>query len=211
MKLYESLYIFLRYKQDIGYLMELMVDLGYREKRPDEWNPKDKAHYISLYNSILLNIVSYRDEYNENFFQNSEPEFRERILQVKRIAKPALKKVNTWKDLKAYRNDMIAHNFRLASGKFSFDLLGQYNAPRTYRDLALLRKHLSIVQAIIEAEFELELPNINSFIASFPVAPQQVNYENIESELTDLISEVNQLCLDNGKIYQLQLEYFKMI
>lgn len=38
MKLYESLYIFLRYTQDINYLMEIIIDNGYREKKQSDWS-----------------------------------------------------------------------------------------------------------------------------------------------------------------------------
>ena len=208
MKLYESLYIFLRYTQDIKYLMEIMIDLGYRERKQNEWNLKDQAHYFALYNTILMNTCSYLDEYNKNFLAKAEPEFHERILQIKKIAKPAFKKLNEWKDLKEYRNQMIAHNFRIDGNEFSFNMLGQYNAPRTYRDLALLRKHLAMVNAVIQAEFESDMPNINAFIKSFEVKEQEISYDNIETDLKTMVAEINQLCLDNGKTYQLPIEYF---
>lgn len=208
MKLYESLYIFLRYTQDIKYLMEIMIDSGYREKKQNEWNLKDQAHYIALYNTILMNTCSYLDEYNKNFLAKAEPEFRERIIQIKQIAKPAFKKLNEWKDLKEYRNQMIAHNFRVDSDKFSFYMLGQYSAPRTYRDLALLRKHLAMINAIVQAEFESYMPHINTFIKSFKVKEQEIDYQNIETDLTMIIDEINQLCANNGKVYRLGLEYF---
>lgn len=208
MRLYESLYIFLRYIQDIKYLMEFMIDFGYSERRENEWNLKDKAHYVALYNTILMNACSYLDEYNKNFLVKSEPQFHDRILQVKKIAKPAFKKVNKWKDLWEYRNHMIAHNFRIDGDKFSFYMLGQYNAPRTYRDLVLLRKHLAMINAIIQAEFESEMPHINSFIESFEVKEQEINYENIEVELTSVINDINELCEANGKNYSLPIQHF---
>ncbi len=188
--------------------MEFMIDFGYREKKQNEWNLKDKAHYVALYNTILMNACSYLDEYNKNFLTKAEPVFHERILQIKKIAKPAFKKLNEWKDLREYRNHMIAHNFRMDGDKFSLYMLGQYNAPRTYRDLALLRKHLAMINAVIQAEFESEMPNINTFVESFEVKEQQINYENIEAELTNVVNEINQLCLDNGKVYSLPIEYF---
>jgi hypothetical protein len=209
MRLYESLYIFLRYTQDIQYLIEFMIDLGYRERKQNEWNLKDQAHYVALYNTILMNTCSFLDEYNLNFLSKSEPELSKRILQVKKIAKPAFKKLNEWKNLKQYRNHMIAHNFRIVGDKFSLNMLGQYNAPRTYRDLTLLRKHLAMINAVIIAEFESEIPHINTFVDSFPVKPQEINYDNIEEELTTVVDEINKLCLENDKNYQLPLQYFK--
>ena len=58
MKLYESLYIFLRYKQDINFLFELIIDFAYRERKQYEWNLKDEAHYVTMYNAILMHTCS---------------------------------------------------------------------------------------------------------------------------------------------------------
>lgn len=208
MKLYESLYIFLRYKQDINFLFELVIDFGYRERKQDEWNLKDQAHYVTMYNAILMNSCSYLDEYNKHFLSKSEPEFKDRILAVKKIAKPAFKKVNEWADLREYRNQMIAHNFRINDDAFSFNMLGQYNAPRTYRDLVLLRKHLMMIQGIIEGEFTHEMTNINAYIQSFPVQEQQVNYDNIEADIKTVVDEINLNCNNSGKGYILDLNVF---
>ncbi|SRR6266536_240428 len=211
MKLYESLYIFARYAQDIKYLFELMIDSGYRERKADEWNRKDLAHYITLYNTILLDVCSYIDEYNKHFLTKAEPQFKERILSVKKIAKPALKKVNEWTGLKEYRNQMIAHNFRVNEDAFSFNRLGQYNAPRTYSDIALLRKYLMMVQTIIEAEFQSELPYVNPYIKSFEVQKQKTNYETIEEDITGVVEEINSLCESNNKPYALQMNAFLIL
>jgi hypothetical protein len=208
MKLYESLYIFLRYRNDISFLMEFMVDFGYREKKQNEWAFKEQAHYISLYNTIIMNVCSFLDEYNNHFSVRVESEFHDRIYQVKKIAKPAFKKLNEWKDIKDYRNHMIAHNFRIDGDKFSLNMLGQYNAPRTYRDLAVLRKHLNMVYTVIEAEFKSEMLHIPSFIDGFQVKEQKISYDTIESDLTNLVNEINQLCEANNKTYRLTSEYF---
>ena len=208
MKLYESLYIFLRYKQDINILFELIIDFGYRERKQDEWNLKDQAHYVTMYNAILMNSCSFLDEYNKHFLFKSEPEFKDRILAIKKIAKPAFKKINEWTDLREYRNQMIAHNFRINDDAFSFNMLGQYNAPRTYRDIVLLRRHLMMIQGIIEAEFTSEMTNVNAYIQSFPVQEQQVNYDNIETDIKTVVDEINLNCNNSGKDYMLDLKVF---
>lgn len=208
MKIYESLYIFSRYKQDIRYLFEIMIDSGYRERKQNDWNLKDQTHYVALYNTILLNSCSYLDEYNKHFLANSETKFHERIKSIKRIAKPALKEIYKWTGLRNYRNQMIAHNFRVDEREFSFNLIGEYDAPRTYADLALLRKHLMMIQGIIEAEFRSELPNLNAFINSFPVRKPVKQHPNVENELRSVLSEINHLCDIRGKDYNLDMNLF---
>jgi hypothetical protein len=208
MRLYESLYIFMRYSQDIKFLMELLIDFGYHQRKQNEWGLKDKAHYVVLYNTILMNVCSYLDEYNKNFSTECEPEYKSRILEAKKIAKPAYKEISKWKDLKDYRNNMIAHNFRIDGKDFSFNMLGQYNAPRTYRDIVLLRKHLIMINSIIQAEFEFEMTKINSYIDSFEVIEQKINYDNIENDLVNLLNQINLLCAAHNKNYRLKTDQF---
>lgn len=71
-----------------------MIDFGYRERRQEEWNLKDQAHYVTMYNAILMNSCSYLEEYNKHFRSKWELEFKGRILAIKKIAMPAFKKVN---------------------------------------------------------------------------------------------------------------------
>ena len=210
LKLYESLYIFLRYKQDINFLMEIIIDFNYHNRNTDEFTFKEKTHYLALCNTIILNVCSYLDEYNKHFFAKSEIEFHARIQTVKKIVKPALKKINEWKDLREYRNHMIAHNFRIDGNIFSFNILGQHKAPRTYQDFVSLRKHLMMVHAIIEAEFHDEMPYINPFINSFPVGELKFNYETIEGDLKSVIDKINQLCIENRKRYTLSVDAFML-
>lgn len=201
----------MRYKQDMIYLVEIMMDLEYHKRKQYEWNLKDQTHYVALYNTILMDICSYLDEYNDNFFQKAEEQFKGRILEIRKISKPAFKKIKEWKDLKEYRNQMIAHNFRINGNDFSFNMLGQYNAPRTWADLVLLRKNIFMINSVIEAEFNEEMKQINSFIRSFQVKEKKFNYDNIENDITDVVGEINQLCIANSKTYRLNIDYFMKV
>jgi len=191
--------------------MELIRDFGYHKKGQHDWTPKETSHYQTLYNTILMNACSYLDEYNKNLLHNAEPQFHERIKSLKKIAKPALKKLNEWTDLRSYRNQMVAHNFRIDGNDFSFIKLGQYKAPRTYLDLVMLRKHLMMIHGIISAEFSKELQSINQFLNSFPVKEQQIDYSNVENDLRSVLNEINDLCIKCAKPYQLTVELFMVL
>ena len=211
MRIYESLYIFSRYEQDIRYLMELIMDFGYNKRGQNDWIPKEMSLYQTLYNAILMNTCSYLDEYNKIFSIHAEQEFHNRIKTVKKITKPAMKKINEWEDLRAYRNQMVAHNFRIVGNDFSFKKLGQYKAPRTYLDIVMLRKHLMMIHGIISAEFASELQNVNSFLNNFPVKEQEIDYSNVENDLDSVLSEINNLCEENSKPYRLTKELFMLL
>lgn len=211
MKIDESLYIFSRYEQDIRYLMELIMDFGFHKKGQNDWTAKEMSHYQTLYNTILMNTCSYLDEYNKNFLHNAEPQFHERIKTLKKIAKPAMKKINEWTDLHTYRNQMIAHNLRINGNDFSFIKLGQYKAPRTYLDLVMLRKHLMMLHGIISAEFCKELQIINQFLNNFPVKEQQIDYSNVENDISSVLQEINDLCIKCSKPYRLTVDLFMVL
>jgi len=187
------------------------MDFGYHKKGQHDWTPKETSHYQTLYNTILMNTCSYLDEYNKNFLHNAELQFHERIKTLKKIAKPAVKKLNEWTDLRSYRNQMVAHNFRIDRNDFSFIKLGQYKAPRTYLDLVMLRKHLMMIHGIISAEFSKELQSINQFLNSFPVKEQQIDYSNVENDLRSVLNEINDLCIKCAKPYQLTVELFMVL
>ena len=191
--------------------MELIMDFGYHKKGQHDWTPKETSHYQTLYNTILMNTCSYLDEYNKNFLHNAELQFHERIKTLKKIAKSAVKKLNEWTDLRSYRNQMVAHNFRIDRNDFSFIKLGQYKAPRTYLDLVMLRKHLMMIHGIISAEFSKELQSINQFLNSFPVKEQQIDYSNVENDLRSVLNEFNDLCIKCAKPYQLTVELFMVL
>src|SRR5688572_5426697 len=110
MKLFESIYILQRYCEIIEVLTAVMTKNGYHRKR--EWNKHDTIHYFTLYQNVLLDVNSFLDEYENYFLSTSEEEFRERILAAKKIAKPAVDQIKSWKDLGNVRNEMIAHNWR---------------------------------------------------------------------------------------------------
>lgn len=191
--------------------MELIKDFGYDKKGQNDWTNKEMSHYQVLYNTILMNTCSYLDEYNKNFLINAEYKFHERIKTLKKIAKPAIKKLNEWKDLRTYRNQIVAHNFRIDGNDFSFKKLEQYKAPRTYLDIVMLRKHLMMIHGIISAEFENELKNVNSILDNFSVQEQQIDYSNVENDLKTLLSEINNLCKENLKPYRLTEQLFMIL
>lgn|SRR5690348_5741159 len=191
--------------------MKLIKDFGYDKKGQNDWTNKEISHYQILYNTILMNTCSYLDEYNKNFLINAEYKFHERIKTLKKIAKPAIKKLNEWKDLRTYRNQIVAHNFRIDGNDFSFKKLGQYKAPRTYLDIVMLRKHLMMIHGIISAEFENELKNVNSILDNFSVQEQQIDYSNVENDLKTLLSEINNLCKENLKPYRLTEQLFMIL
>src|SRR5581483_11058633 len=72
------------------------------------------------------------------FGVKTEIEDEKKILQIKRIAKPAYKCISEWKDLRIFRNEAIAHNHRKKDGRNIYLNYQPYNSPRTSAEVYLL-------------------------------------------------------------------------
>jgi hypothetical protein len=64
----------------------------------------DQAVVNSLMDMIIINSVSFIDEYNKHFGITTEIEYKERIIQIKKLCKPIFKQISKWKDLRTIRN-----------------------------------------------------------------------------------------------------------
>lgn len=109
----------------------------------------------SLQNYSLIILCSFIDEYNEEFTSSKHPEFAERINRLKRITKPAIKRLNRWTHIEKYRNNILAHNLRI-DGKSIFDNQFEpkyYNVPHTNDEFVLVARLISIISNCISREF----------------------------------------------------------
>jgi hypothetical protein len=126
---------------------------------------KFKNHYENLPFSIAISgslqnyshilFCSFIDEYNEEFTFLKHQEYSERIKRLKQITKPAMKKLNLWKDLKNYRNYFLAHNLRI-NKKSIFDTQFKtkyFNIPHTNAEIILASEITKIITICISQEF----------------------------------------------------------
>lgn len=97
----------------------------------------DTIHEALVY-QILLKTSSFIDEWNKVFGVSTEVKDRSIIIQIKKVAKPALNYINSWTGLREYRNQFIAHNFRNNDGENVFLNKVQYYVPNTNAEIYLL-------------------------------------------------------------------------
>ena len=117
--------------------------------------PFAKAISGSLLNYSLIICNSFIDEYNDEFSVFKHPEHADRILRVKKITKPVMKRLSKWKNFKDYRNYILAHSFRV-DGKsfFSKDFEPfHFNAPHTNSEIVLVAELIKIITTCIALEF----------------------------------------------------------
>tara|TARA_B110000908_G_C10259523_1_gene458126 strand:+ start:3582 stop:3965 length:384 start_codon:yes stop_codon:yes gene_type:complete len=68
---------------------------------------------------LIILACSYLDEYEQQLTPIKHPEHIDSILSFKKVTKPAIDRIKKWKDLKKYRNQITAHNYRI-KGKSIF-------------------------------------------------------------------------------------------
>jgi hypothetical protein len=97
----------------------------------------DTVHEALVY-QILLKSCAFIEEWNKVFGVLTEPEDKTKILMVKRIAKPSMKCVAEWKNLREFRNEAIAHNHRNKDGKNIYLNYPSYHSPQSNGEIFLL-------------------------------------------------------------------------
>lgn len=97
----------------------------------------DTIHEALIY-QILLKTSSFMDEWSNIFGVRTESDDQNKIITVKKIAKPAIKHINSWRGLREYRNQFIAHNFRNNEGQNVFLNKIQYHVPNSNGEIYLL-------------------------------------------------------------------------
>jgi hypothetical protein len=155
--------------------------------------PLAKAISGSLQNYSHIITCSFIDEYNREFVPSKHPEFSNRIKRLKQITKPALARLNTWSDLKSYRNYILAHNYRIGEKSiFSSDYEPiHFNIPHTNAETVLVAEIIKIITTCINREFPELLVGYdwNENVLS----KMKFNYPNInvENEIEELWRKIN--------------------
>jgi hypothetical protein len=97
----------------------------------------DTIHEALVY-QILLKACAYMDEWNDVFGVKTEVEDSDKIRFIKLITKPAHKEISSWKQLKDFRNQAIAHNHRDKQGKNIYLFPRSYHSPQSNAEIFFL-------------------------------------------------------------------------
>lgn len=108
----------------------------------------------SLWFQIIIKSCSFMEEWDKFLAIKTDINHRDKLLLIKRIVSPVRKEINKWKDLKKFRNEVIAHNFRNNDGKFSLDEIYSYNCPNTIEELYYLISFLEIMTKVLSMNFK---------------------------------------------------------
>jgi len=163
---------------------------------------------IILNSLMILNIIdtcSFLDEYEKFFGITSEEQFKDKILEIKRICKPILHTIKKWKDLKKVRNTFFAHNMRSKGNKMIYRDLVNQNAPRTIHEIELLSYCLLLTDYVIHKEFKNEIILAKKNI-KFNITPaKEFTKADCWKEVDNLIVKLNQNLKNNNRNYVINL------
>ena len=117
--------------------------------------PFAKAISGNLLNYTLILANSFFDEYNKEFTSGTHPEFKDRINNLKLITKPVMQRVNKWKDLKDFRNYILAHGFRVKNKSLFAKGIEpkKFIVPHTDSEIILLVELMKVITTCISNEF----------------------------------------------------------
>lgn len=188
-----------------------MLDQNLTNLDPVNSSDKETFHFIALYKNCIIETCCFFEEYETHFVPTKDDPFSERILFVKTAARPAIRRIKEWKDIKLIRNELLAHAWRSKKdNKFSYTKIFSYNSPRNFTELVILKSYLQIVIGLIEAEFKKELAEVPLYMNSImptPIPPS-ANKDLLE-RMQVTVSEINDICVQYKKGYKNR--YFKIV
>jgi hypothetical protein len=165
-------------------------------------NEKNVIRY-SIQSNVMLDTISLLDEMNKFLFKRDDSIDKvliKKIESFKYIIKPILKSISKWRSLREFRNNVLAHNFRIDSDNFKSVLLNNelrnYVIPASTMDLLTLFQYINQITKIAEEIFKTEYEEALGIISSFDETDIKID-QSLEEE-TD---NVNRIIMDvNNRI-----------
>lgn len=202
----ESVYHIVVYGNTIRCMRDVLSSIG---EKVNEFERMIIRYLVQSH--ILLMTISLLDELNKFLFKyNPEDEdTKDRVSVYKNIIEPILIEIDKWGDLRKFRNNVLAHNFRTDSDDFKSvhlsNKLKDYNIPEYVVDLMTLFKYLDSITKIAEEIFQKEYREAFAIVDSFNNKPKQFarSLENETEKVNTILIEVNKRIQEyNSKLNQ---------
>ena len=142
-------------------------------------------------NFSIIQFCAFLDEYNEFFTPNKcGIEYKERIVKIRKKNDIGIKRIEKWKDLRDFRNMLVAHNFR-TNDKISFFsesfVKREFKIPNKIQEKILFAGILQMICKNIIDEFRAEIMlNINpreTMLDYFSIISEDINANEELKEL----------------------------
>ena len=145
----------------------------YRKILIKEKKNHDPIIFSMLQSQVILTSCSYMDEWELlGKLVPQEP----KILKLRKLVSPAVERIYKWKDMKQFRNSIIAHNHRNKKANNSPAILRMkrnLNCPNSYYDFKLLFGCIyltkNVLLRIFSEEYNQILPNLKNISSIKPI------------------------------------------
>lgn len=175
-------------------LSRSMVSVGKKITKEEK-----SVYRVLIQSKTLIDVVSLVDELNNYLFSyNPESEsVRGKIEAYRYIIQPVLDHMNSWSDIRMFRNNVLAHNYRIDKNGFESvhltNKLFDYNVPRSSIDLGILFELIDVVtkvaEDIFDEEYQLALKIVDEFEEPAKLIRQDLKKET--EKVNRILEEVN--------------------
>lgn len=154
----------------------------------------DTIHEALVY-QILLKSCSFLDEWNKVFGVKTEIQDKNKIVLVKKTAKSAHQCISGWSQLRVFRNEMIAHNFRDKNGMNVFIKGHIYNSPQSNGEIYLLVFCIERMMMAIKSFFLPEVKKIASNKLSMKRSHKFMGKREIKKRMKEIDENISILLM----------------
>lgn len=151
----------------------------------------DFAIIEALWFQIIIKACSFLDEWDNFLGVLNEDKYKARLKLIKQVVSPARRAFKHWKEIRKFRNEITAHNFRDKKHVVTIDKISEYNCPQSVEELYYLVSFLSRMIHVLTSNFPSEIQWVASSASaeSFNGTTQHTS-DNL-TELKNLLSEID--------------------
>lgn len=120
----------------------------------------DESVIESLWFQIIMQSCAFLEEWDEFLGVKTSDNDKEKIMALKKAVAPARKEIMKWRDIKSFRNEVIAHNMRNSKKEFSLEEMHSYSCPQTSYEIFYLVKFLAEMMNIFKLYYPEEINSI---------------------------------------------------
>ncbi len=159
---------------------EYINNLKFNSEFFDNQIPFQTSINTVISNHCIILFWSFLEEY-ENFNPAKfDIDLQKRILQVRKLNKPGLDRIKKWKDLKDFRNHLVAHSFKIKGKSFFSDEIKnlEYKIPNTISEKLLFLLITELICLNIRDEFPevfLSIDPKSKMIDKFKIIGEEIN------------------------------------
>ncbi len=165
--------------------------------------PIDATIMDAMRFQFLIEVCSFLDEWDKFTGVRTNSEFDSKIKIIKQGVKSARKGIRYFSDLKNFRNEVLAHNYRDSKKEYSLNKIASYNVPNSISEMALVLYSVKRMLDILITNFPEEYAHAHQILlqefGSPPVSREILNEEKIMGIIQEIEDGIEDRIFDIPK------------